>query len=410
MSKRFWTGAFAAVAAAASLTACGGGSGGANNEGVSKDEVTIGVMVDGSGPTASDQLPWQHGFEAYVKRLNDAGGVDGRKVKVVVKDDKFDAAVGVTAYKSLESQTPSLAIFGLGSGGPQSAVAPLAAKDEIPVVTGLLTTKESLVPFNPYVFGMAPSYADQVDVILAHGKEKVGSDTPRVAVVDNGAATGIEVEELVEERAVEGVEYAGAVAFPPTETTGDAIVQKLISMKPDFVVYHGGAGNVNLLMKAQAKFGTEMPVIGITPTGSYAAYQGLDPEVGNLFEFVQWSTPSTLEVEGTKQLLEDAEAAGFGEDDISASTFTQGYVAGMVLEEALKGAGDDPTRESFRDALEGISDLDTLGLSSSIRYSAENHGGASGLRPMKYDYATETFETLGEFSDYEGFIVHQYTK
>jgi branched-chain amino acid transport system substrate-binding protein len=245
---------------------------------------------------------------------------------------------------------------------------------------------------------------------MAHGLERAGRATARVAVVDNGAATGIEVENLVQQRSVDGIQYAGAVAFPPTETTGDAVLQKLISMQPDFIVYHGGAGNVNLLMKAQQKFGTSIPVVGITPSGGRAAFQGLDPAVGNLFDFVQWSTPSTVSVPGTAQMLADAKAAGFGDQDTTAATFTQGYVAGMVLEKALQGAGDNPTRESFRSALEGIGTLATNGLSADIAYSANNHGGATGLRPMVYDYPSQTYQALGDFSDYEKFVTNEYAK
>ena len=84
-------------------------------DGVYADRVDWGIMMDMSGPTAASQVPWTNGFQDYMRKVNEAGGIHGRKVNLLVEDDRYDAARDRINYEKLASQTPVIAISGIGN-------------------------------------------------------------------------------------------------------------------------------------------------------------------------------------------------------------------------------------------------------------------------------------------------------
>ena len=104
-----------------------------------------------------------------------------------------------------------------------------------------------------------------------------------------------------------------------------------------------------------------------------------------------------------------ARAKEFGFEKSAGTTdFVNGYVVGQVLIEALKAAGENPNRESFKKGLESLSDLSTGGLSENVTFGADDHVGIQTVRPYSYDYATKTYKAVGEYTDYADDISNEY--
>ncbi len=94
----------------------------APDDGVYKDHIDWGILMDLSGPTSSSQGPWVTGFQDYMRKVNEAGGVSGRKVNVLAEDNRFNAAADKIAFEKLVSQTPVIAISGMGNSASQVGV------------------------------------------------------------------------------------------------------------------------------------------------------------------------------------------------------------------------------------------------------------------------------------------------
>jgi len=395
---------------AVALTGCSTGpSTSADSPGVTADTISIGTISDQTGPTASIQLPWLHGVQSAFDKVNKDGGVNGRKIDLLSEDDKYDVAIGQPAFKKLVSQTPTAAIMGLNTSNVQAAITPLLKQSAIPLLSGQATIKEAVSPINPYFFGLTPTYADQVDVILDYAAKRVDKKNFTVAVIDNGTASGLEVEDLVKERAVDGIKYAGAVVIEAGAASVDAQLQTIIGYHPDVIVFHGTSSAVNLIARAQEKFGTHYPLIGIAPSGGPSAFAGVTPEFGNLYEYVQWATPFPIKVKGTDDMVAAAKAAGF-DKETNNPDFVAGYAGGLVMAQAIKDAGDDPTRKSIRDALEKLDDFSTGGLTPNVSFGPKDHVGVQSLVPLKWDYSTSAFEAIGSYEDYTDAITNEYQK
>ena len=66
-------------------------------EGVTKDTIKYGLVFDQTGPQTVSQTPWSHGFLTQIKKANDAGGINGRKIEILDIDEKSEVPVGVAA-------------------------------------------------------------------------------------------------------------------------------------------------------------------------------------------------------------------------------------------------------------------------------------------------------------------------
>jgi ABC-type branched-subunit amino acid transport system substrate-binding protein len=386
----------------------GGGGGSAVKEGVTAKDVKIGLIADLTGPTAAVQVPFTEGIKTQVEAANAAGGVNGRKITLLSEDEKYDVPTGLAAYKKLVSQTPALGIIGLNNSSLQVAAIKQVEQNKVPVFGAEATTKQAINPFNPYFFAMQCSYADQADVAVPYMAQKTGAAKPKVATLALDVESGYEWGDLIKARVQKlGGTYLGHTAVPPTATEADAQIQKIAKQKPDFIALHGSSNTATIVLKAMQKFDVKIPVIGIFATGGPAAYASVPPAVGNLFETVNCYTPSSIKAAGSQEMLDRAKQFGF-EKSAGTTDFVNGYVVGQVLVDALKAAGKNPTRESFKKGLESLTDLDTGGLSENVTFGPNDHVGIQTVRPYAYDYATKTYKAVGEYADYKDDISNEY--
>ena len=84
-----------------------------------QDAYKIGYITDLSGPLAGSYTPTWEGFELYIKALNDRGGVNGKKVEVVLDDDGLKADRAVSNAKKQVERDNVLGIFGLSLASTQ---------------------------------------------------------------------------------------------------------------------------------------------------------------------------------------------------------------------------------------------------------------------------------------------------
>ena len=82
-------------------------------DGVYKDRVDWGVMMDLSGPASGSQAIWTKGFQAFIRKQNEGGGVHGRRVNVLAEDSRFNPAQDKINYEKLDEPTPEIPITGV---------------------------------------------------------------------------------------------------------------------------------------------------------------------------------------------------------------------------------------------------------------------------------------------------------
>jgi ABC-type branched-subunit amino acid transport system substrate-binding protein len=415
----------AGMVLAAALLAAGCGSDDANNAsgatsavtsdnskvGVSDSEVTLGIIADQTGPTAATQQPYQHGIEAYFKYANDKGGVNGRKIDVKTWDEKYTPEAALAGIKAFTTQTPVFALIGsLNGGSVQTAAAPIVQRQKLPVVGPQAVQKDVLKGGNPYVFQMQCDYSTQADVAFAHMVKKTGKETPKVAIIALPVPGGAEWTELMKARTEKaGGTVTGAYTIPPTATDADAVAQRVLRDKPDWFTVQGAGSTAVVILKSMAKFGADLPGVGIMSTGAKSVYESVPESIGRNWDSVHCYTPADISVPGTADMVAAASKYGY-DKDVQDVNFVTGWVVGMTTAKALEDAGEDLTRGSFIKALEGLDDFETGGLSGPIGFGPNDRQGIGQLRPYHFDYGTDKSVAEGEYADWASFVTNEYSQ
>lgn len=121
---KFAAGALSVGAAVCALASCGSSS----------DTVKLGLIANLSGSASFYGQQVKHGAELAVKDINANGGIDGKTVELVVKNDAQDTTTAVQQYNALVDEGV-VGIVGAVISGTTEAVAEQAAKDNFPMIT-----------------------------------------------------------------------------------------------------------------------------------------------------------------------------------------------------------------------------------------------------------------------------------
>jgi len=154
----------------------------AGARGVSKDLVKIGLIADQTGPAAEVTIPYTKGFKNYFRNVNDTGGINGRKIKLIVEDDGYSIPRAVGAFKKLIFRDKVLAILGCGGTGQNTALLPQIKKNKVPVIT-ISWSWTMTDPVKRYVFTPINDNKDEIKIIMDYIVKTLKAKNPRIALV-----------------------------------------------------------------------------------------------------------------------------------------------------------------------------------------------------------------------------------
>lgn len=372
-------------------------------DGVYKDRIDWGMTADMSGPASAAQAPWGHGFQTAIKAINDKGGVNGRKINVLAEDTRYDATAERVAYEKFVSQTPTLGTSGMGNSSAQTALVPLIKRNKLPVVGTYTTAKVAIDPPSPYFYGGFCGFKEMAQVGIGFFTDHLKLQNPKVALVHLDVASGKEYSGYVE--AAVTARGGSVKSIPIKVVAADATPQvlEILAMKPDYVAIHGVPTTSILVMKAMKQYGIDVPAFAITYLGTPGVYENLGPDAGKNYFFVSCFSPASSDPKASADMAAAADKAGFGplKDDIN---FVAGWVVGNTVAQAIAKAGAEPTREKLADMLNAGFTANTNGLSSELKYTAADHEGLHGLKPLSYDYSAKAFKSYGDYKDFDKYL------
>ena len=129
--------------------------------GVTADTIKIGVISDLTGPAAIGGIGMADAIRSYFNDLNEKGGINGRKVQVIVEDSKYSPTLTVAAAKKLISKDEIFALVSPWGSGPTEALFPLAQEQKIPIAPACALSTTMYEPMKKMVFAVGTNYIDQ---------------------------------------------------------------------------------------------------------------------------------------------------------------------------------------------------------------------------------------------------------
>ena len=373
-------------------------------DGVYKDRIDWGVMMDLSGPASASQSIWATGFQAYMRKLNETGGVNGRKINVLAEDSRFNPAQDKINYEKLSGQTPVLGISGMGSSSSQVSLAPTIRAGKIPIVGTYTTTKPLSEPVSPLVYGGFCGYPQMAQTGVGYYTEQLKLKAPKVMVVSIESAGGTEYAQMVAAAAAKLGGTSSMVTMKITAADVTPQVLEIIAQKPDFITIYGVPNTAILTMKAMQQYGLKIPAFGISYLLSPQIYAAIGPDAGANYNVVTCFTPGgTDQAPGNREMVAAADKFNHGaiKEDIN---YVAGWAVGQMAAEAIAKTGAEPTRAKLVESMNKGFTVDTKGLTAPITFTPDNHTGPVAFRMLGYDFGTKKYKPYGEFSDYVKYI------
>ena len=373
----------------------------APQDGVYKDRIDWGVLMDMSGPTSASQGIWVHGFRDHMRKINEAGGINGRKINVLAEDNRFNPATDKIAFEKLVSQTPVIAISGMGTSVSQVALAPTIKAGKVPIVGTYTATKALSEPVSPMVYNGFCGYKQMAQAGVGYHVDKLKLKSAKVVTLAIETAGGKEYHDYVAEAVGKLGGSASHLTVKVTAVDMTPQILEIMKLKPDFITVYGVSNTAILTMKGLAQYGLNIPTFGITYLGAPQMFQSMGSAAAANYKFISCFTPGGADqTPGNKALSQYADTIGRGDmkQDIN---YVAGWISAPRAAEALAKLGKNPTRARLIETLSKGFTVNTQGLTAPITYTPTNNTGPVVFKLIGYDFAVNKFKAYGEFADYE---------
>ncbi len=344
--------------------------------GVSAAEIKIGSCSALDGPARQLGLQTVLGATTYFNYINDRGGVNGRKLKLVSFDDGYDPEKTAACFASLKRENVFAGGFFVGTPTAIKYV-PMAESEHLPVV-GLFTGAQFLYePVKHEIFNLRASYNDetreQVDNLWRSGVRRIA-----VIYQDDGFGKAV----------LEGVRLALAKHSATPAATGSFArntldvaqgISAARAAKPEAVVLAGPyAPAAEIVKQAHAQgWHPLFLTVSFVGTEAFITAAGKDAE-GTVITQVLPTYDADLP---TVKLYHDCLKKYMSSTQPSFVSF-EAFVNAMVVAEALRRSGANLTREKFIDSIESLDDFDLgLGRDARLEFSSKHHKGFGRVYP-----------------------------
>lgn len=248
------------------LSACSAGpTGKDSSDGGNKpsgDTIKIGANLELSGDVAGYGTQEKEGIELAVDQINKDGGILGKKIELIVKDNKSDNNEAATVAANLATNDKVVAIIGPATSGATKAATPNITKAKVPMITPS-GTDDSVTMTNgkvqPYVFRSSFQDSFQGKVLAEFAQKNL--DAKKVAILgDNSSDYAIGLTKAFKET------YKGDVVLEENFTKGDkdfqAVLTKLKNTDFDVLYIPGYYEEAGLIIKQARELGIEQPILG----------------------------------------------------------------------------------------------------------------------------------------------------
>lgn len=266
-TKKFGSLALVGVLASSMLAACNSGNGDSGNGNSAEgDTIKIGANLELSGAVASYGSSILDGAELAVKEINDAGGIDGKKIELISADNRSENAEATTAALKLIEQDKVVAMLAPATSGNSVATVEIAAENKVPIVTASGTAPNITVnddgKVNEYAFRTCFIDPFQGTVAANFAANELGAKNVAI-FADNASdyAKGLAAafKEQIEKN---GGTVVGEEAYVAKDTDFRTQLTNLKGKNPDFIFIPGYYEEVGLIVKQARELGIDVPLMG----------------------------------------------------------------------------------------------------------------------------------------------------
>lgn len=324
--------------------------GGETGNGATGDTVKVGVYVDLTGPTSSFGQSTKNGIELAMEEINAAGGVNGKKIAVIVEDDQGRPEQAKTVVSKLINQDKVQAVLGEVASTNSLAAAPVAQEAKIPMITPS-STNPKVTEVGDYVSRVCFIDPFQGSVMAKFSANTLKAKTAAIlGDVNSDYSKGL-TQFFEEEFTRLGGKVVAKEAYTQTDPDFKGILTKIRDLNPDVLYIPGYYGQVGIIAKQARELGMNMPLLGGDGWDSPELWKLGGDSLKNAYISNHYSAENPApEI----QNFVKAYKAKYGV--VPDSLAALAYDAAKVLADALKRAGTSESSK-LRDAINATKDF-----------------------------------------------------
>lgn len=353
--RRGWKVAALTSALALGLAACGddGGGGGGGGDGESSEPIVIGTSLPLTGEFSQPGTAAKEGYEVWVEMVNADGGLLGRQVELVVKDDASNQNTIVADYNALISRDKVDLLLGTFSSLLNLPASAVAERNQMLYVEPAGGSPEMFSRGFEFLFFAQQATSDKQGKVFAEWVASLPEDErPKTAAYptldDPFAAPNVEgIRQILEPAGVETV-YQEIYAIDTKNF--DTIVNAMRNADPDLVVhgaqFEDGIGLTRSMLKAS--FTPEMFYQTNAPSFGGQFSEGIGPENTEGVLYAVSHSPDAATPGNEEFVAKYEEMFGSGEVPEDAA---DAYAAGQVLQAAVEAVGGIDDQKALADWL-----------------------------------------------------------
>ncbi|MBI3967893.1 MAG: ABC transporter substrate-binding protein [Chloroflexi bacterium] len=222
----------------------------------SAEPIKIGQIASLSAYLAQTGKQANQGISLAVDAINRAGGVNGRPLQLITENDESDASKSVVAFTRLVEQEKVVAVFGPQRSDGTGAIAPLAKKNNVPLLTFSFIVPEPA----EYVFSLNPLPEPTANQMAQALKQRGVKRVATMNAIDLYSKTA--AESFTKAASAAGLTIVGSETFnQQNDRNFIAQLGKLNGQSPEWLALFGGGAALPLVVKQSREVGLKAPIM-----------------------------------------------------------------------------------------------------------------------------------------------------
>ena len=247
---------------ATALTGCGG-----DQKKAAGDTIKIGANIEMTGGSASFGKSAQNAIKLAVDEVNAKGGVIGKKVELVVADNKSEAAEATNAMQKLVAQDKVVAVIGPNLSSASIAGTSVNTKAKVLAISPMGTNPNVTVDpatgkTKDFMFRACFIDPFQGTVMAAFAKDTLKAKNVAI-LIDNSSDYAKGLAQFFKESFVKnGGKIAAEESYLQKDTDFKATLTKIKASNPDMIYIPGYYQEVGMIVKQAREIGFDVPMAG----------------------------------------------------------------------------------------------------------------------------------------------------
>jgi ABC-type branched-subunit amino acid transport system substrate-binding protein len=355
---------------AASTALLPAGQARAQTQGVTDAEIVVGTTLDLSGPINFWGLPAKNGMEMAVEEINAAGGIHGRKLRLVIEDMGYDPKKAVLATQKLLTRDNIFAMIGSMGTVTTAATMPLVLKRGLPHLFPITPAEMFALPLERLKFAYFVPYYDDVRTSL---KYLIASKRfSRIGVLYQDDEFGANILTGVRDQLAQvGLKTVSETSFKRGATDFSSQIARLKTDGADLVVMgtivRETVGAMTAARSLDWNPGFLVSQAGYAPVVAALGKEAVEGlYAGVMTPIPYWDTASPQVLEWMKKYK-----AKFNQEPTIEAVV--GYMVIATAALGMNNAGRDLTVDSLVAGLERIRDYRNIFGTAPISFAQDNH-------------------------------------